>query len=107
MLCLNSCKMGGVSESPAGLHNREQRASISARSNMGKILLWGLVIDPPFAAVHDALMRAGSHVTLFDQRTIRDTEVELVAGTSVEGSLRIGDQHCNLSDITGVYLRPQ
>jgi hypothetical protein len=74
---------------------------------MGKILLWGLVIDPPFAAVHDALMRAGCQVMLLDQRTTRDTEVELVAGTSVEGSLRIGDQHCNLSDITGVYLRPQ
>jgi RimK-like ATP-grasp domain len=107
MLCSNSFKTAGVNESPVAYVPNNEERPVFPGTYMGTILLWGLAIDLPIAAVRDALMRAGSHVTLFDQRTIRDTEVELVAGTSLEGLLRIGDERCNLADITGVYLRPQ
>src|ERR1700758_15006 len=107
MLCSNSFKSAGVNESPAAYVPNNEERPVFPGTYMGTILLWGLAIDLPIAAVRDALMRAGSHVTLFDQRTIRDTEVELVAGTSLEGLLRIGDERCNLADITGVSLRPK
>jgi hypothetical protein len=57
--------------------------------------------------VRDALVKAGCHVTLLDQLAVRDTEVELVVGTSVEGLLRVGNQTCDLATVKAVYLRPQ
>jgi hypothetical protein len=71
-----------------------------------KILLWGLLTDPPIATVRDALLRAGCRVTLLDQRAVPDTEVELVAGTSVGGLLRMGDETFDLASAEAVYLRP-
>ncbi len=72
----------------------------------GKILLWGPSADPPLAAVRDALRRNGSPVTVIDQRAVLDTEVELVADTSVQGRLRIKDQTVDLGAVKAIYLRP-
>jgi hypothetical protein len=73
----------------------------------GTILLWGLRADPPLEAVRDALHKSGCPVTVLDQRAVLDTEVELVAGTSVEGRLRIKDKSFHLGAVKAVYLRPQ
>ncbi len=70
------------------------------------ILLWGLSADPPIAWVRDALIEAGCHVIFLDQRAVEDTEVELVAGTGLEGLLRMGSERFDLAALKGVYLRP-
>jgi len=70
------------------------------------ILLWGFPSDLPIATVRDALRRAGCRVTLLDQHAVAETEVELVAGTRVEGLLRVGNESVDLAAVTAVYLRP-
>jgi hypothetical protein len=70
------------------------------------ILLWGLPADPPIATVREVLSRQGCQVTLLDQQAVRDTEVELVVGTSVEGLLRAGGETFDLATVKAVYLRP-
>jgi hypothetical protein len=72
----------------------------------GTILLWGLPADPPVAAVRDALQRAGGRVTFLDQRSVADTKVELVVGSSVEGLLHLSDETLDLAAVKAVYLRP-
>jgi len=72
----------------------------------GTILLWGLPADRPIEAVRDALQQAGCRVTLLDQRAVRDTEVELAVGSSVEGRLRVREETFDLAAVKAVYLRP-
>lgn len=71
------------------------------------ILLWGVPADSPIATVRDALQRAGCRVTFLDQRAVRDTEVELTVGRSVEGLLRAGGETFDLASVKAIYLRPQ
>jgi hypothetical protein len=70
------------------------------------ILLWGDPADPPIAHVRDALRHAGCQVTLLNERAIRDTEVELVVGSGVEGVIRAGAETVDLAAVKAVYLRP-
>ena len=70
------------------------------------ILLWGLPVDPPIAAVRDILAQAGCETVLLDQRAVHETEVELVVGKGVEGLLRIRGETFDLATVDAVYLRP-
>lgn len=56
--------------------------------------------------VRAALLRAGAPVAFLDQRAVLDTEIELVADTTVEGHLRVDDQLLPFGDICAAYLRP-
>lgn len=71
------------------------------------ILLWGLPTDPPLSAVRNALRQSGCKITFLDQRTVRETSVELVAGPSVDGSLRVREEALDLASVKAFYLRPQ
>lgn len=71
------------------------------------VLLWGLPTDPPVAAVRTALQQAHHRVSMLDQRAALETRVELVAGSAVEGCLRVRDQVLDLAAVKAVYLRPQ
>ncbi|MGA3092428.1 MAG: hypothetical protein ABSD75_27805 [Terriglobales bacterium] len=75
-------------------------------SGAGNILLWGLPADPPIMAVRDALQRAGRRVTLLDQQTVADTEVQLVVGPTVEGRVRVKEETFDLAAVNAAYLRP-
>jgi hypothetical protein len=70
------------------------------------VLLWGLPSDHPIGTVRDLLTRIGCPVTLLDQRSVFDMEVELVVGTGVEGLLRVKGKTFELADFKAVYLRP-
>ena len=70
------------------------------------ILLWGLLSDAPTAALHDSIRRTGQRLFFLDQRAVRDTRVELVAGAGVEGSVRVGAQTLDLAAVKAAYLRP-
>ena len=76
-------------------------------TEINAILLWGLPADSPIAVVRDALQRNGCPVTVIDQRAILSTEVELVAGDSVEGWLRFDDRTIDLGTVKAIYVRPQ
>jgi hypothetical protein len=73
-------------------------------TNPDIILLWGLPTDPPLAAVQNALQQEGCKVVLLDQRA--DMKVELVVGSSIEGSVRVQDETLDLAAVKAVYLRP-
>lgn len=70
------------------------------------ILLWGLSGESPLAAVYEELLRLGVPIMFVDQRDIQDTEIELIVGSHIRGSIRSREQKINLEDITAVYLRP-
>lgn len=69
------------------------------------ILLWGVFQDRPFALVRDALARRGAPVFVLDQMEAPRTQVELRVGMDIEGTIRIGDEHCDLAAISAVYVR--
>jgi hypothetical protein len=71
------------------------------------VLLWGLPADPPLATVRNALQHSHHRVMLLDQRDVLETSVELVAGSAVEGHLRVRDQVLDLAAVKAAYLRPQ
>lgn len=72
----------------------------------GTILLWGLLSDQPTAALYDSIRRTGQPVFFLDQRAVRDTRVEMVVGTVVEGSLQAGEHSLDLAAVKAAYLRP-
>ena len=73
---------------------------------MSMILLWGLPLDGPLAAVHEALKRLEVPVVLLDQREVLRTDIELVVSSKIEGVVRTCDLTIDLSRVTAVYLRP-
>jgi hypothetical protein len=70
------------------------------------ILLWGLPRDRPLAAVRRALERTGQQVAVVDQRAVDETEVELLVGAKVAGTVRVGGRQVDLGAVTAAYLRP-
>jgi RimK-like ATP-grasp domain len=70
------------------------------------ILLWGLPRDRPFAAVCRALEQTGQEVAVLDQRAVGETEVELLVGTEVAGTVRVPGRRIDLGAVTAAYLRP-
>jgi glutathione synthase/RimK-type ligase-like ATP-grasp enzyme len=69
------------------------------------ILLWGLPGDTPIAQVHCALKQLDQPVIFFDQRELLASELELRIANQIDGTLRIGRQAIELSDIDAVYMR--
>jgi hypothetical protein len=88
----------------AGLSAINNRGVRSVQN--GAILLWGLLEDPPLAAVRDALQEMQCRVIVLDQQDVLDTEVDLVVGSSVQGLLRVKAESIELDTIRAVYPRP-
>jgi len=70
------------------------------------ILLWGVSSDGPLAAAQAALSRRGAPVFHLDQRRTAETALDLRFDESgLSGELRVGLDHCALSEVVGVYVR--
>jgi hypothetical protein len=70
------------------------------------ILLWGVPGDAPLAQVQRALSRHSAPTLLLDQRQILETEIDLVCGDTIGGTLRVGNALIDLAGVSAVYLRP-
>jgi hypothetical protein len=70
------------------------------------VLLWGLETDPPLARVREQLRMMDVPTAFVDQRRVLETAVELAAGDTLEGEIRIGRERIDLAEVTAVYLRP-
>jgi uncharacterized protein (DUF2126 family) len=70
------------------------------------VLLWGLETDPPLAKVREQLRMMDVPTAFVDQRRVLETEVELAAGDTLEGEIRMGRERIDLAEVTAVYLRP-
>jgi glutathione synthase/RimK-type ligase-like ATP-grasp enzyme len=72
----------------------------------GVVLLWGLLEDPTFRAVHDALQALGAQVALVDHAALDRTRVRLSDRDEREHTLSFDGQALPLSEIEAAYLRP-
>ena len=70
------------------------------------ILLWGLPADAPLSAVYHELSALRADVVLLDQVDGPRTEVDLIVGSEVTGSVRVLALQLELTEIEAVYLRP-
>jgi len=70
------------------------------------ILLWGIPADEPMGAVAAALKRHGAPYLLVDQQKVLDTTIDMGVGTTVTGTLRVGQREVQLEDVTAAYVRP-
>jgi hypothetical protein len=70
------------------------------------VLLWGLPAERPLERVHQELEHLGAPTLMLDQHAVLETEVDLVVGSEVGGSIRMRDQRIDLRTVTAAYLRP-
>jgi hypothetical protein len=70
------------------------------------ILVWGLALEPPLAAVRAELEALGASVVFVDQHRVLETELELCVDDDVHGCLRTSDGSWDLRSIGGMYARP-
>jgi hypothetical protein len=70
------------------------------------ILLCGVASERTLASVYEALLRLGAAVTVYDQRTVLDAEIELVCDSEVRGKLRTAGTDIDLDEVTAAYMRP-
>lgn len=70
------------------------------------IIVWGSPADPPVGAVLDALSARSATFELLDDRSLGSLHYDLAVGANPAGVLRIGARRIEVTDITGVYLRP-
>jgi hypothetical protein len=70
------------------------------------ILLWGLPAERPLERVRAELERLGAPTLMLDQHAALETEVDLVVGSEVGGSIRVRDQRIDLRTVTAAYVRP-
>src|SRR5215468_7100540 len=69
------------------------------------ILLWGVPQDRPLAKVREAIEeRCAAHFFL-DQAKAAETEFDLRVGAEASGTIRIGEETCDLTDVSAVYVR--
>lgn len=68
--------------------------------------LWGVGVERTLAAVAEELQRLHAPVLTIDQADVLDTEIDLTVGSDLHGSIRIRDRRVDLSEITGLYVRP-
>ena len=70
------------------------------------ILLCGIPSESPIAMVHDALATLGVPTAVFNQRNFTSNHLDFDLGAhGISGSLSIGDQSLDLTEITGAYSR--
>ncbi len=69
------------------------------------ILIWGPETDGPLEAVRGALAAVGAPVFLLAQERARDTEIRAEAADGVSGTLRVGEEVCDLASLSAIYLR--
>jgi hypothetical protein len=70
------------------------------------ILLWGVPMDPPLAAVERILRRDGVPYAFLDQRAVLRSELSLCIGSDISGTLRVDDENISLDEFTAIYPRP-
>jgi hypothetical protein len=70
------------------------------------VLLWGLELDPPLAAVRKQLADLRVPTEFVDQRQVLETEIRLDVAESVHASLRVRDREIDLDAATAAYVRP-
>jgi hypothetical protein len=70
------------------------------------ILLWGLPEERPLERVRRELERLGAPTLVLDQHAVLETEVDLVVGSEVSGSIRARDRRIDLRSVTASYVRP-
>jgi hypothetical protein len=70
------------------------------------ILLWGIREDTPMSFVHRALERLGAPAFFLNQSEFLGTEIEVISGSSMAGTLRADGRLLKLDDISSAYIRP-
>jgi hypothetical protein len=70
------------------------------------ILLWGVPADPPLVAVEKILRRERIAYAFLDQRAVLATELALVCGERIGGTLSVSGDSIRLEDVDAVYPRP-
>ncbi len=70
------------------------------------ILLWGVPGESGLDAVRAELARLGVGAVVLDQRAVRDTAVEIEAGSEIRGAIRTAAWSLDLSEVTAALLRP-
>ncbi|MDQ0562211.1 hypothetical protein QO004_004016 [Rhizobium mesoamericanum] len=74
---------------------------------MHMIVLWGVMEDPPLAAVYDRLRECGAPVILIDQRRIREYRFESTLSDGLlEGEISWPSGRLDLGNVTAIYARP-
>lgn len=71
------------------------------------ILVWGLLSDPPTAAVVAALRESRADMLFLDQENYADTDIELIVDHAVSGALRTNGRCAGLEQVQSFFLRPQ
>jgi hypothetical protein len=73
------------------------------------ILLWGIAQDRPLAMVRDALEERGARIFFLDQARAAETDLDLGVGAAVGalagGTIRIGEEVCDLATVSAAYVR--
>lgn len=72
----------------------------------GLVLLWGLLEDPTFRAVHDAVGALGGRAVLVSHAALDRTRVRLSVGEERDHVLSIDGQTLRLREVSAAYLRP-
>jgi glutathione synthase/RimK-type ligase-like ATP-grasp enzyme len=69
------------------------------------ILLWGVTQDRPLAKVREALEERGAAHFFLDQAKSAETEFDLRVDAEASGRIRIGEETCDLTGVSAVYVR--
>ncbi len=70
------------------------------------IVLWGVPGDSTLMLVHQALKSLGRTHLFLDQHEVLETRISMEIDSTVRGSLSVGQQSWDLSEIDALYLRP-
>ena len=70
------------------------------------ILVWGIASEGPVRAVMEELNELGATARMIEQRAVLETEMDLKISSEVTGTITVGGQMIDLSQVTACYLRP-
>ena len=74
---------------------------------MSKVILFGNIDDPPLELVKNSLLRIRNvDVLEINQKNIKEIEIDISVSDNISGSIGFAGKSFNLSEISGVYLRP-
>ena len=69
------------------------------------ILLWGVPQDRPLVKVREALEERGAAYFFLDQARALETAIDLRVGAEASGTIQVGEEICDLQDVSAVYVR--